>query len=188
MRPQQSGIRSVRTWHEGPARRYASRCRCEAGRPALLNRFPATRAVIFTAAPPPAPACRRTPGSGDPAASSLPNPPLQRPGPVRYNCALWPGTWPACHAHCGSGPRARPGQCPRQPVLASFPPCPLSAGFKKVRRGRLPIPAALSARGPHPPPERRPCYGLAPSTPQGAALHNPLNFLTTISRVLLATR
>ena len=35
-----------------------------------------------------------------PAASSLPNLPLQRPGGVRHNRALWPGNRLACHGPC----------------------------------------------------------------------------------------
>ena len=107
---------------------------------------PATRAVIWVAAPAPAPASQ-DPRCRVPAASRRPHLTIRRPGSTSYNSVLWPARLLPCHGACEGGlqtphPRARWG---RPPKTARTAPVrrhpsrhlqPLRRQGDKIRRGR----------------------------------------------------
>ncbi len=127
---------------------------------------PATRAVIYSAAPLPFPADAGTPRHTGPRRliASLPaagatQAGLRRPGPLKTTASCGRTVWPACHAHClwsgcpDPGPPPDP-QCARQAGLASFTPHPSLRSFVQF--------GGVAA---HPPPGER-----WPPPSQGAAL------------------
>jgi hypothetical protein len=91
---QRGRLATRRGWHEGPA--DATLLTALRGWASALLPAPATRAVIFKAAP------AAVSASGASAAGSPPSPrvPARRPGSLRYNCVLWPERLLPCHGDC----------------------------------------------------------------------------------------